>query len=184
MHDAIYATMIEKKRRRKAIHERVGESVAATQHQQVVAASLISSSSKKQCGSESSLKEALRAKVLPRAHQRMIPSQIFIDAALSKLFVQSDLRAVNNSRLTTAIADMCNAQNLQDRLVGTRIFHEVIEAVKMVGPDYNIPNRNDIGGWLLQKNTLAYKQGNYEEVTKDGPKFGYLHHGRRRRPGG
>ena len=109
--------MMEKKRRRKAIHERVGESVAATQ--QVVAASLISSSSKKQCVSESSVKEALRAEVLPRAHQRMIPSQMSIDAALSKPFVQSDLRAANNSRLTTAIADMCHAENLQDCLAGT-----------------------------------------------------------------
>ena len=44
----------------------------------------------------------------------------------------------------------------------------------MIGPDYKIPNQNDIGGWLLQKNALAYKQGNYEEVTKDGPKFGYI----------
>ena len=149
--------MTDKKRRKKAIQEGVGDSVAATE--QVVAAELISSSSKKQCVSGLSLKRA--------------PSQMSIDAAFSKNFVQTDLRAANNSRLTTAIADMCHAENLPDRLVSTARFKEVIEAAKMVGPDYKLPNRNDIGGWLLEKNALAYKQGNLEEVTKDAPKFGY-----------
>ena len=80
-----------------------------------------------------------------------------IDAALSKPFVQLDLRAANNSRLTTAIADMRHAENLPDCLVSTPRFHEGIEAAKMVGPDYTIHNQNNIGGWLLEKNALAYK---------------------------
>ena len=84
------------------MHERVGESVATTQ--QVVAESIISSSSKKICVSGSSLKEALRAEVIPRAHQRIIPSQMSIDAALSKKIVQADLRVANNARLTTDLS--------------------------------------------------------------------------------
>ena len=106
--------MNEKKWCRKAIHERVGESVATTQ--QVVAESIISSSFKKICVS-GSLKEALRAEVLFRAHKRIILSQMSIDAALPKQFIQADLRAANNARLTTVVADMCHAENLQDCLV-------------------------------------------------------------------
>ena len=74
-----------------------------------------------------------------------------IDAALSKPVAHADLRAANNARLTTAIADMCHAENLQDHLVGTHRFREVIKATKMVGPDYELPNQKDSGGFLLKE---------------------------------
>ena len=78
------------------MHERVGKSVATTQ--QVVAELIISSSFRKIHVSGSSLKEALRAEVIPRSHRRIISSQMSIDAALSKLFVQADLRVANNAK--------------------------------------------------------------------------------------
>ena len=47
----------------------------------------------------------------------------------------------------------------------------------MVDPDYKIPNRKDIDGCLLKENATVYKQGNFDEVTKNGPKFGYTSQG-------
>ena len=115
--------------------------------------------------------------MIPRTHSRSIPKQMSIDAALSKPVAHADLRVANNARLITAIADMCHVENLQDRLVDTHRFHEVIEAAAMVGPNYKIPNREDIGGYLLKENADVYKRGNFDEVTKDGPKFGYTGQG-------
>ena len=76
-------------------------------------------------------------------------------------------------RVTTSIADLCHTENVQDRVVGTCWFKEVIGAAKMVGAEYKIPHRDEIGGCLLNKNAAVYKQGNFDEVIKDGLKFGY-----------
>ena len=166
--------MNDRKRRRKEANQQISDFVATTQQQ--VAAPFLESFPKKQCVA-GYVKAALGAQVIPRTHSRIIPKQMSIDAALSKPVAHADLRAANNARLTTAIADMCHAENLQDRLVGTPRFREVIEAAKMVGPDYKIPNRKDIGGCLLKENVAVYKRGNYDEVTRDGPKFGYAGQG-------
>ena len=173
-YEALFEEMQAKKKRRTDAKVQQAVSVATTQQQ--VAASLLESHPKKK-SIAGSLKEALGAQVVPREHKRVIPSQMSIDAALSKPVAHADLRAANNARLTTAIADMFHAENLQDRLIGTHRFREVIEAAKMVGPDYKLPNRNDIGGFLLKQNSAGYKQQNYDDVTKDGPKFGYAGQG-------
>ena len=154
----------------------MSDSVATTQQQ--VAAPLLDSFPKKQCLA-GSVKAALGAQVIPHTHSQIILKQMSVDAALSKPVAHADLLAANNARLTTAIADMCHAKNLQDRLVGTHRFPEVIEAAKMVGPDYKLSSRKDIGigGFLFKENAAVYKRGNYDEVTKDGPKFGYAGHG-------
>ena len=68
-------------------------------NQHVIAESLINSSSKRYCVAARSLKEALGAEVIPRAHERILPKQMSIDAALLKPFVQVNLRAANNARL-------------------------------------------------------------------------------------
>ena len=99
---------------------------------------------------------------------------MLIDAAFSKLVFHANLRAANNARLTTAVADLCHANNVPDRLVGTPQFKEVIDAAKMVDADYKLPDQKVIGGYLLKENVAAYIKGNFGEVTKDGPKFVYI----------
>lgn len=162
--------MIAKKKRRRESMFRVGAAVATTQ--EAVASTLINSYSKKTCV-RGSLQGALGAEVIARTHDRIVPQQMAISTALSKPVVHADLRAANNARLTTAIADLWHAENIPDRTVMTPRFKEVIDAARMVGMDYKLPNRNHIGGYLLQENAAAYKKENYQEVTRDGPKFGY-----------
>ena len=95
--------------------------------------------------------------MIPRTHACIIPKQVSIDVALSKPVIHAGLRVANNARLTTAIANLCNAENVQDRVVGTFRFKEVIDAAKMVGAEYKNPHRNDIGGCLLKENDAVYR---------------------------
>ena len=96
-------------------------------------------------------------------------TSISIDATLSKLVVHADLRAAKNAQVTTVIADLCHAENIQDRVVGTPWFKEAIGTATMVGADYKVPNRNNISGCLLKDNAAAYKSSNFDDVTKRRP---------------
>ena len=96
--------MNDRKRRCKEANQQISDSVATAQQQ--VAAPLLDPFPKKQCLVRS-VKVALGAQVVPSTHSQIIPKQTSIDAALSKLVAHAGLRAANNARLTTAIADMC-----------------------------------------------------------------------------
>lgn len=47
-----------------------------------------------------------------------------------------------------AIADLFHAENISDATVDTVYCKRVIHLSRLVGPDYNIPNRHDIEGFL------------------------------------
>ena len=166
--------MMNRKRERQETKDMIRQSVLSNQNE--VASTLIQDFPKKLCIA-GSVSKGLSLEVLPRTHTRIIPKQMSIDTALAKPVVHGSLRSANNARLTTAIADLCHAENLPDRVVGCARFQEVIDAAKMVGADWRMPSRKDIGGSLLKVNAAAYKKGNFDDVTKDGPKFGYTMEG-------
>ena len=168
---ALFNKMQQKKRNRELTRQGIDASVVETQ--EVVAASLQGSHSKKLCVGGSIL-NLLGAEAIGRSHTRLVPKQMAIDAALSKRVVDGDLRARNNTNLTTAIVDLCHAENIPDRIVGTTRFKKVIDYARLVGPDYMLPSRKDVGGCFLDENAKAYKKGNFDEVTRDGPRFGYV----------
>ena len=118
--------------------------------QDVVAASLQDSYSKKHCVGGSIL-NLLGAEAIGDSHTRLVPKQMSIDAALTKPVVHGDLRVRNSTNLTTAIVDLCHAENIPDRIVGTPRFKKVIDYARLVGRDYKLPSRQDVGGCFLDK---------------------------------
>ena len=161
--------MTQKKRGRALLKQQIKAFVGTIQ--EVVAASLIQALLNKQCIA------GLGTQVIAHTHERIIPGQMSIDAALTRPVIQKDLRAANNAALTTAVADFFHAENIADRALETARFQNVIDRARCVGSDYRLPNRKDIAGCLLDVNAGAYKTGNFVAVTKEGPKFGYTFEG-------
>ena len=166
--------MTVKKRGRASSKQQIHESVASTQ--EVVAANLMQAIPKKQCIAGRGI-AGLGTQPITRTHERIIPNQMSIDAALTRPVVQGDLRSANNAALTSAVADFWHAENIADRAVETARFQNVIERARYVGADYRLPNRADIAGCLLDVNARAYQTGNFVAVTKEGAKFGYTFEG-------
>ena len=166
--------MTVKKRGRASSKQQIHESVASTQ--EVVAANLMQAIPKKQCIAGRGI-AGLGTQPITRTHERIIPNQMSIDAALTRPVVQGDLRSANNAALTSAVADFWHAENIADRAVETARFQNVIERARYVGADYRLPNRADIAGCLLDVNARAYQTGNFQAVTKEGAKFGYTFSG-------
>jgi hypothetical protein len=100
-----------------------------------------------------------------------IKNQPSISAAMNRMH-QSDIRKYNKATLDLAIADFFLSENLPDKAVDSKLFRRVLKLAKTVDSDYIPPNRNRIGGDLLdlQYNTCIEK--NKELVLKEAEVFG------------
>ena len=69
-----------------------------------------------------------------------------------KNWQQADVRVSNNTRLQMAIADLVHSDGHAFSLPNSKRFTTVLRLAKTVGPDFNVPGRNNIRGILLDRN--------------------------------
>ena len=118
----------------------------------------------------------LSFQLVPCTHERIVGTgdQMAISTALSSPKNKIDLQAHNNSQLNMAIAELFHTENISNATVDTVRFKRVIHLSRLVGPDYKIPNRHNIGGFLLDKICERYKQGNKSRAMQDADAFGLV----------
>ena len=174
-------TLDTSKREREAGELSVKREIAATQAE---AASLLSvTMPKKACvggrhhdtastDGVMSVDNSLGFETVARKHHRVLPQQLDIHAAMTRPSRDGDLRKVNHTALTTAIADFFHAHNISDHTVESQRWLHVLQCARSVGSNYKCPNRKDIGGDLLNINALNYKKRNLDEATVDADIFG------------
>ena len=105
-----------------------------------------------------SSESSLGFEAVPRKHQRVVPQQQDISAAMIRPLTNGDLRAANHTALTTAIAIFFHAHNIvSGHTVESRRWLHMPECARAVGATYKCPNCKDIGGDLLNINPKNYK---------------------------
>ena len=98
-----------------------------------------------------------------------LANQPSIDASITN-YHQSDIRKSNNAKLQMAIADLWHCENFPDRSVESIRFALVIKYARLVGSDFRIPNRKDIGGPLLKLNyETCYDQNKIDLMKEVSP---------------
>ena len=110
---------------------------------------------------------AIGFRAVERTHERIIPQQQDISATLSRHFNDEDLRAANHAALT-----FYHAHNLYDHIVELHCCLHVLECARAIGATRNCPNREDIGGDLLNVNANNYKLCNLAKATNNTNIFG------------
>lgn len=164
---ALKMTLDTSKREREAGELSVKREIAATQAD---AASLLSATMpKKACvggrhhdtastDGVVSVDNSLGFETVARKHHRVLPQQQDIHAAMTRPSVDGDLRKANHTALTTGIAGFFHAHNISDHTVESQRWLHVLQCARSMGSIYKCPNRNDIGGDLLNINALNYKK--------------------------
>ena len=84
----------------------------------------------------------------------------------------SDIRGNHNSQLQMAIADFFHCENIPDGAVESGRFATMLNKARLVGNDFKIPNRRQVGGELLEHNYKSCSAQNLNLVLKDAHIFG------------
>jgi hypothetical protein len=100
-----------------------------------------------------------------------LKNQPSITAALDRM-KQGDIRKYNKAQLDLAIADFWHSENLPDRAVDSKRFRRILKLAKTVESDYVPPNRNRIGGDLLDLNFTTCVNQNKALIQKEADVFG------------
>ena len=96
-------------------------------------------------------------------------NQPSIDSSIAKSH-PNDIRKSNNTKLQMAIADLWHCENFPDRAVESVRFRLVIKYARLVGNDFRIPNRRDVGGPLLKLNyNSCYAQNKIDLMKEVSP---------------
>jgi hypothetical protein len=83
----------------------------------------------------------------------------------------------NESRLTMAIADMIHSLGLPFSMADDPKFRKVVALAKVASTNYKPPNRQRVGGDLLQLNYEQYKMNDKNLLLKDAEIFGLTFYG-------
>ena len=78
----------------------------------------------------------------------------------------------NEADLHMAIADLCHAEGVQFTIGESARFQKVLNLARTVGPNYKPPNRNEIGGELLDLNWKIYSEESNKNLTDEADVFG------------
>ena len=78
----------------------------------------------------------------------------------------------NEADLDMAIADMCHADGLPWNIGESARFQKVLHLARAIGPAYKPPNRNDVGGELLDLNWKTYCTASNKNLTDEADTFG------------
>ena len=87
---------------------------------------------------------------------------------------QSDVRETNNSTLATAIADFFHCNNIPDAVVESPEFKRVVALSRTVDKSFQIPNRRQIGGDLLELNYKNRHDLNSKDLAKWADLYGLM----------
>ena len=85
------------------------------------------------------------------APKKHIFAQMSVDAPM-KNWQQTEVRVSNNTLLQMAIADLFHSDGHAFYLPKSKRFTTVLRLANNVGPNFNVPGRNQISGILLDRN--------------------------------
>ena len=80
----------------------------------------------------------------------------------------------NGADLDMAIAEFYHSKAIPFNIGESDIFRKVIALARTVGPNYCTPNRNMIGGALLDFNPKSYQTKNTKDVIAEADVFGIV----------
>ena len=97
--------------------------------------------------------------------------QMSVDAPI-KNWQQVDVRVSKNTRLQMDIADLVHSDGNAFSLPKSNRFTTVLRLAKTVGPDFNVPGRNQISGILLDRNFKSCWEANRDALLLKSSIFG------------
>ena len=98
-------------------------------------------------------------------------NQPSIKASVQNL-TQKVIRVSNNISLQMAIADFFHSENIPDHTAKSKRFAIMLRKARLFGDDFLIPDRNRIGGDLLDINYETCMNANKTMLLKEAPVFG------------
>ena len=100
---------------------------------------------------------------------RLVGVQPSISAAFENT---TDIRKCNDASLEFALADFFHCENIPDQVVESDTLARVIKKARLVGSDFKMPSRSNIGGELLDLNFQMVYNSNKESLLKEASVFG------------
>jgi hypothetical protein len=83
-----------------------------------------------------------------------------------------DIRKSHNIIVEMAIADFFHCENIPDAVVELPRFKRLVKMCRLVGDDFVVPNRKEVGGELLDINYENTYSLNKAELIKEAKVFG------------